>query len=679
MSDFNILALDGGGSRGVMEAVILQDLMNTTTMLRDHPNDLLNVIKLEGGSKSLFQKPGTRKAFAQLIDEVTNPIHPTEVFDMISGTSTGALIAFCLVGGKADPETGKRLPMTLPEISDFYFQLVPKIFQAFSGLKAYTNGLSKAVIGSQIDPFDSEDLHDFLKKTFGNATLLDFDQDKCIALATARRMENKQEVHMDSMEIFDTKSYASIKVTDVLMASTNVPIFFKTPWHIRGIPYVNGGLGANCNLALAIPRMKELRSNGTFQSALSVAPSRYYTKDDPNGLKFWMGYFPTRSLDGYHHYFEAKAQYPPGHFMRLWPKSKVFDEFSTDDLRLTEMQEGVAKEKLEDPRYLQDIIVSALAIAARLPNAQSMVQVAKIVIEWNVKTKNAEKGLYVAKAIAKIPTLEDQALKNEIIYCLALSYYGMNNFVQADQEFQKIDMNTVSTSSKFWTLKGKLSYHKGNFEDAKLLLNHAKSLASGQEANDILAIATDSIEDFVGLAEDLIKDKKIKDALERLNNLTIEDDKAMIAKVASLKGQCWLMKEDLKRSLKWHDKAIEYWNGALEREEDPEMIKAYFRAGIAYSRSFQVEKALELLEQAYGLALKMYKGLDLSKHSWFGSLSHAMNQARIDAKSGDKKMPRKRNFVSKAFSFAMSKVGKRIPGKITNSVIRSSRKSMRIA
>ena len=661
MSDFNILALDGGGSRGVMESVILQDLMNTTTMLRDHPQDLLNIIKQEG-SGSLFQKAETRTAFAQIIDEVKNPIHPTEVFDMISGTSTGALIAFCLVGGKADPETGKRLPMTLPEISDFYFKLVPKIFQAFSGLKAYTNGLSKAVIGSQIDPFDSKDLHDFLKETFGTATLLDFDQDKCIALATALRMENKQEVHMDSMEIFDTKSHQSIKVTDVLMASTNVPIFFKTPWHIKGIPYVDGGLGANCNLDLAIPRMKEL-TNGTFQSALSVAPSRYYTKDDPNGLKFWMGYFPCRSLDGYHHYFEAKAKHPPGHFMRLWPKSKVFDEFSTDDLRLTEMQEGVAKEKLEDPRYLQDIIVSALVIAARFSNAHCLIQIAKIVIEWNVKTKNAEKGLYVARAIAKIET-EDQALKNEMIYYLALSYYGLNNFAQADQEFQKIDMSTVTTNSKFWTLKGKLAYHKGNLEDSKVILDHAKSMASQtNEVNDILAFNNND------QLKTMLKDKEIKEQLVMLNNLKIEDnDKAMMAKVASLKGQCWYMNEDLKKSLKEHDKAVEYWNGVLEREEDPEMIKAYHRAGKAYLRNFQAEKALELLEQAYGLALKMYKGIDMSKQSWFGSLSHTMKQARIDAKSGDKKMP-KENFASKAFSFAMDKVGNRLPGRITNSVL----------
>ena len=100
MSDFSILALDGGGSRGIMEAVILEDLMNTVTMLKNSPEPLLNVIKNERAS--LFQKLETREAFAKLIDSVENPVHVTEVFDMISGTSTGALIGFSLVGGKEE-------------------------------------------------------------------------------------------------------------------------------------------------------------------------------------------------------------------------------------------------------------------------------------------------------------------------------------------------------------------------------------------------------------------------------------------------------------------------------------------------------------------------------------------------------------------------------------------------
>ena len=36
-ASFDILSLDGGGSRGVMELVILRDVMNTVTLLKDDP------------------------------------------------------------------------------------------------------------------------------------------------------------------------------------------------------------------------------------------------------------------------------------------------------------------------------------------------------------------------------------------------------------------------------------------------------------------------------------------------------------------------------------------------------------------------------------------------------------------------------------------------------------------
>ena len=150
MKDFNILAIDGGGSRGIMEVAILQDLMNTTTKLRDVPEEILNIIQED--SVSLFSKKESRESFSQLIEGVENPLHPTDVFDMISCTSTGALIGFSMVGGKEDPETGKRLPMTLPELIDFYFELTTKVFQAFEGIKAHVNGVAKTIMGSQIDP-----------------------------------------------------------------------------------------------------------------------------------------------------------------------------------------------------------------------------------------------------------------------------------------------------------------------------------------------------------------------------------------------------------------------------------------------------------------------------------------------------------------------------------------------
>lgn len=657
MKDFNILAIDGGGSRGIMEVAILQDLMNTTTKLRDVPEEILNIIQED--SVSLFSKKESRESFSQLIEGVENPLHPTDVFDMISCTSTGALIGFSMVGGKEDPETGKRLPMTLPELIDFYFELTPKVFQAFEGIKAHVNGVAKTIMGSQIDPFDNTPLLNILKKYFGNSTLQDFD-DKCVALTPARRMEHNSDTHYDSIEVFDTKSYSSIKVTDVLMATTNVPIYFKTPWTIRGIPYVDGGLGANCSLGVAIPRMKEI-TNGEFQSALSVAPSRRLVKKEPNGLKFWMAYFPRRNLDGFHHYMEAKAQYPPGHFMRLWPKSELLSKFETDDLRLTEMKDAVEQEKLQYPNYLQDIIVSALVIAARVPSqdVKNLFQAAKVVMDWSIKSKNAEKALYIARAFAKMPT-EDEIIKAESLYYIASSYFALNMFAQAAEEFKKLlehfsslNINIETESDvKFWILKGKLNYHSGNFEEAEKDLLHAKSIeetpennlylskvlaAMGKKSEALEIVVNASLDEDVKLTltkvEMLIENGNIDEALEILIKVMPGYYSQTMAKTASLTGTCHFLKGNIEESLIEHKKAIKYWNGILDREEDPEMIQTYIDAGMVFKQVSQVHKAVELLEKAFSLSMKMYKGTDMLMATWLDNLARVIEEARIDAKA----------------------------------------------
>ena len=43
---FNILSFDGGGSLGLLEAQILQDVMNLATVLRDNPKATLLAFKL---------------------------------------------------------------------------------------------------------------------------------------------------------------------------------------------------------------------------------------------------------------------------------------------------------------------------------------------------------------------------------------------------------------------------------------------------------------------------------------------------------------------------------------------------------------------------------------------------------------------------------------------------------
>ena len=96
----NILSFDGGGALGVMEVIILQDIMNTASLLKANPKAIEPFIS----SKALFdssdsESPNFRETFSKLLLTVEDPIHPTKAFDMIVGTSTGSLISFALVGG----------------------------------------------------------------------------------------------------------------------------------------------------------------------------------------------------------------------------------------------------------------------------------------------------------------------------------------------------------------------------------------------------------------------------------------------------------------------------------------------------------------------------------------------------------------------------------------------------
>ena len=72
--ELNILSLDGGGSRGIMESIMLGHIMNLATIMTENPSYIKEVIKKNEWSE-IFP----------LISSHPNPIHPTEVFDYIVG------------------------------------------------------------------------------------------------------------------------------------------------------------------------------------------------------------------------------------------------------------------------------------------------------------------------------------------------------------------------------------------------------------------------------------------------------------------------------------------------------------------------------------------------------------------------------------------------------------------
>ena len=88
---YNILSLDGGGSRGVMEAVILKDLTACLTLVQ---RGELEVDMVD------FTADESRRKLREKLDSVQDPIHPGDVFKMLAGTSTGALMSFGLLHGE---------------------------------------------------------------------------------------------------------------------------------------------------------------------------------------------------------------------------------------------------------------------------------------------------------------------------------------------------------------------------------------------------------------------------------------------------------------------------------------------------------------------------------------------------------------------------------------------------
>ena len=77
--DVHVLSLDGGGSRGIMEVILLDHIMNLTTVMVKSPAVIMTLLdKLDSQDFHSFAK--------YLVDHIEgDPIHPTDAFQYIVG------------------------------------------------------------------------------------------------------------------------------------------------------------------------------------------------------------------------------------------------------------------------------------------------------------------------------------------------------------------------------------------------------------------------------------------------------------------------------------------------------------------------------------------------------------------------------------------------------------------
>ena len=80
-AEIHVLSLDGGGSRGIMESIMLGHVMDVSTLMTEKPSKIIEIL-----SNFQLDAPGVGKKFQSLIEvENLSPIHPTEAFQYIVG------------------------------------------------------------------------------------------------------------------------------------------------------------------------------------------------------------------------------------------------------------------------------------------------------------------------------------------------------------------------------------------------------------------------------------------------------------------------------------------------------------------------------------------------------------------------------------------------------------------
>ncbi len=203
---FQILALDGGGVRGLVTAIILESLENKLQKYEPH--------------KTL-----------------------TDYFDVIAGTSTGSLIACALAKG-----------LNASEIKDFYIHNSQNIFPP-SRILVHSL-LNWIRLGSSQPIYSDEGLRMVLKYIFGNTKFGELTKP---TIVTSYDTYNRQAVVFKNTKI----AHEDIPVWEICRASSAAPIGFpgyemKHPafledWQSKGyaippksgIPLIDGGVFAN--------------------------------------------------------------------------------------------------------------------------------------------------------------------------------------------------------------------------------------------------------------------------------------------------------------------------------------------------------------------------------------------------------------------------------------------------
>ena len=220
---FQILSLDGGGVKGAFSASVLAEIEKMT---------------------------GKRV---------------TDYFDLVTGTSTGGIIAL-----------GIGLGLSCHEILNFYKSHGPRIFPS-TGLHRRLRSICRTIWPK----YSQRQLRVALETVFGNATLGDSSNRLVVPSfdGVSGRIHLFKTAHHE-----DYRQDPLASAIDVAMATSAAPTFFPAHSLINGSSYIDGGVWANCPAMLGVleavcileerPESVDLLSIGTTTEPFYVTKRR---------------------------------------------------------------------------------------------------------------------------------------------------------------------------------------------------------------------------------------------------------------------------------------------------------------------------------------------------------------------------------------------------------------------
>ena len=226
-------------------------------------------------------------------------------------------------------------------------------------------------------PYSQDGLEKVLQEMFGNHSLYSVrGKERSIAAAVARRQNPPDR---SELEIFDTSKYVEICVNlipnhpcelipdsqtenesdglstvdnwerrnspslvEVLKASACAPVYFEAPTSIQNVDYIDGGVGGNCPLALAIPQMKAIMpSKKILKTVISISPPRVTDTKGKKSFSNWISWLTNLLVDGHRVYQDMVSANPETVFHRLSPQSEKTKAFEMDSWDIRGMKESM--------------------------------------------------------------------------------------------------------------------------------------------------------------------------------------------------------------------------------------------------------------------------------------------------------------------------------------------------